>query len=198
MQVCVRNSYRKPPQDYPWSFVRELNTSHMSKLDQLLKKSPPSTSHAGFNQAITLIWSFVIEVAQVIVALVQSTLVHTVMLVQSATALMKPASASIKCAKCLAKGHQASACRSKNPTAVRRRISANNKHRGRVAALPCYMNLPAQPHLLPFMPPQELAHLADAAELRQWQAQSKRDRKHWAQKSSNLPAPAKPSTSKKK
>ncbi|KAF8525076.1 hypothetical protein BU17DRAFT_83990 [Hysterangium stoloniferum] len=147
--------------------------SNMNKLEQLLKKSPPSTSHAGFNQAITLIWSFIIEVAQLIVALVQSTAVHTAMLAQSATVSTKSTFASVKCAKCSAKGHQASACCSKNPAAVRRRISANNKHRGRVATLPRYTNLPAQPHLLPFMPPQELAHLADAAELQRRQAQLK-------------------------
>ncbi|KAF8517276.1 hypothetical protein BU17DRAFT_67031 [Hysterangium stoloniferum] len=172
--------------------------SHMNKLDSLLKKSPPSTSHAGFNQALTLIWFFVIEVAQAIVALVQSTSVHAVTLAQSATASTKSASASVKCAKCSARGHQASACRSKNPAAVRRRISANNKHRGRVAALPRYTNLPAQQYLLPFTPPQDIVHLADAAELRRRQAQSKRDRKRRTQQSSDPPAPTKPSTSKRK
>ncbi|KAF8525598.1 hypothetical protein BU17DRAFT_83899 [Hysterangium stoloniferum] len=46
--------------------------SARSKLDAILKQSPPSTSNARFNQALTLIWTFVTNVANAIVMYIQA------------------------------------------------------------------------------------------------------------------------------
>ncbi|KAF8505018.1 hypothetical protein BU17DRAFT_101253 [Hysterangium stoloniferum] len=170
-----------------------------NKVEALLRKAPPSTSNPGFNTAITLIWTFVIEVATALVGFIQSVSVQTVNLATANISQAKQASVPTKCTKCSAKGHQASACRSKNPAAVRRRIAANNKQRSRVATLPRYTNLPAQPHLLPYLAPQpDFAHLAEAAELRRRTAQSKRDRARQTKAKATLTTPAKPSSSKRK
>lgn len=90
-----------------------------------------------------------------------------------------------RCAKCHARGHDDSVCRTADPTAMRKRIAANSR-RAREArtALPTYPAYPLPNHpLLPQptfpLPPQASysALVADATELRRRNAQSSRDRR---------------------
>ncbi|KAF8518287.1 hypothetical protein BU17DRAFT_66529 [Hysterangium stoloniferum] len=131
-----------------------------NSLEALLKKSPPSTSNAGFNQVAVLIWTFVIQVARAVMDWSQAHFEEMAPLLRASEAVQKKsASPSVKCGKCSAKGHQASACRSKNPAAVRRRIAANHKKRNRPTPLPVYANAIAPHYPFPFIAPQELSYV---------------------------------------
>ncbi|KAF8519322.1 hypothetical protein BU17DRAFT_89987 [Hysterangium stoloniferum] len=168
-----------------------------NKIDTLLKQAPPSMSHAGFNQAITLIWTFIINVTSAIVGWVQASLVQSVQIAMANIAQSKSASIPIKCMKCSTKGHQALACRSKNPQAVRRQIAANNKKRTCVTPLPDYSSLITPPYPLPPLTPQYAAFTADAAKLQRCQAQSRRDHSHAKKKGPSTSAQAATTTSSK-
>ncbi|KAG6867467.1 hypothetical protein C0993_002455 [Termitomyces sp. T159_Od127] len=104
------------------------------------------------------------------------------------TTTAKPTSRSpIKCTKCHARGHSANACRSKDPAAVRRRIAANRKARGRCRAagelapapIPSWSPLfhhPTLPQHALMALPGSSNIISEAAELRRCAAQSSRDR----------------------
>ncbi|KAG6892782.1 hypothetical protein C0992_012539 [Termitomyces sp. T32_za158] len=100
----------------------------------------------------------------------------------------KPASRALKCSKCHARGHSDSACHSKDPTTVRRRIAANQKACGqhRLAGQLAAASIPSLPSLSPatphpsrvFMATQDPAIvIAEAAELCRLAAQSTQDRR---------------------
>ncbi|KAG6894938.1 hypothetical protein C0992_003896 [Termitomyces sp. T32_za158] len=102
------------------------------------------------------------------------------------TTTAKPTSRHpIKCTKCHARGHSADACHSKDPAAVRRRIAANRKARGRrrIAGELAPAPIPSWSPLFHPTPPQHALMalpgssniISEAAELRRRAAQSSRD-----------------------
>ncbi|KAF8519787.1 hypothetical protein BU17DRAFT_89634 [Hysterangium stoloniferum] len=169
-----------------------------NSLEALLKKSPPSTSNAGFNQVAVLIWTFVIQVARAVMDWSQAHFEEMAPLLRASEAVQKKsASPSVKCGKCSAKGHQASACRSKNPAAVRRRIAANHKKRNRPTPLPVYANAIAPHYPFPFIAPQYASLSVEGTELRRRKAQSRRDRARAKSKGNSTPALATTTSSSK-
>ncbi|KAF8519324.1 hypothetical protein BU17DRAFT_89991 [Hysterangium stoloniferum] len=147
-----------------------------NKLDTLLKQALPVMSNAGMNQTISFIWTFIINLVKAVVGWVQASLMQSVQITSANIAQSKLASVPIKCMKCSTKGHQALACQSKNPVAVRRWIAANQKKRMHVTPLPDYSALIAQPYPLPPSPLSTLPLLQMLPSYVQWQqAQSRRD-----------------------
>jgi hypothetical protein len=97
------------------------------------------------------------------------------------TSTSQPPGRQPRCAKCHARGHAASACRTTNPAAMRKRVAQNSRSaRDSRAILPSYPLIPHAASLAYTAPPVPLefaSYAADANELRRRTAQSRRDKR---------------------
>ena len=94
---------------------------------------------------------------------------------------------SARCKQCHARGHDATQCRTTNPSAMRKRVARNNRiaKEARASIASSHIPVPAPPPFYYHQPPSHVAPVpmnyaalaADATELRRRNAQSARDKR---------------------